>query len=192
MYDTSIKDDVSFVGALEGQRNLSEGTWQYWMILILAFAWSIYQIYVVIVPTNSVFIRAFHLAFIFTLAFAMYPMFRREKTMHSIPWYNFPISISAVLGALYIFINYDALNSRYGVWSPLDVAMGIASIILLLKAARRTLGLERLLLLSVVPFILIPNMTSMWLGIGSEYVSYAVGFALYGLVYFMQKNTIKN
>ena len=56
----------------------------------------------------------------------------------------------------------------------------------------KTSGLERLFLLAVVPFMLIPNMTSMWLGIGSEYLSYAVGFALYGLVYFMQKNTIKN
>jgi len=56
----------------------------------------------------------------------------------------------------------------------------------------KTSGVERLLLLSVVPFMLIPNMTSTWLGIGSEYVSYAIGFGLYGLVYFMQKNKVKN
>jgi len=72
---------------------------------------------------------------------SMYPMFRTEKTMHSISWYNFSIGISAVLGALYIFINYDALNARSGAWSPLDLAMEIASIIFLLRAARRTLGL---------------------------------------------------
>jgi TRAP transporter 4TM/12TM fusion protein len=46
-----------------------------------------------------------------------------------------------VVGALYIFINYDALNARSGAWSPLDVGMGIMSIFLLLKAARRTLGM---------------------------------------------------
>jgi len=134
-------DDLALVEELEGQRNLKEGTWQHWMILILAFMWSLYQIYVVIIPTNSVFVRSFHLAFALALAFAMYPMFRTKKSMHSIPWYNFPIGISAVVGVLYIFINYDALNARSGAWSSLDVAMGIATIFLLLKAARRTLGM---------------------------------------------------
>jgi len=139
--EQSIKDDLALVEELEGQRNLEEGTWQHWMILIIAFLWSLYQMYVVVVPTNSVFVRSFHLAFALALAFAMYPMFRTPKTMSSIPWYNFPIGISAVIGALYIYINYDALNARSGAWSPLDVAMGIMSIILLLKAARRTLGM---------------------------------------------------
>ncbi len=136
-----MQDDLELVEKLEGQRTLQEGTWQYWMIAIIAFSWSLYQIYVVIVPTNSVFVRSFHLAFALALAFAMYPMFRTPKTMSSIPWYNFPIAIMAVIGALYIFINYDALNARSGAWSPLDVAMGIGSIFLLLKAARRSLGM---------------------------------------------------
>ncbi len=136
-----MKDDLELVEKLEGQRTLQEDTWQYWMIAIIAFSWSLYQIYVVIVPTNSVFIRSFHLAFALALSFAMYPMFRTPKTMSSIPWYNFPIAIMAVIGALYIFINYDALNARSGAWSPLDVAMGIGSIFLLLKAARRSLGM---------------------------------------------------
>ena len=57
---------------------------------------------------------------------------------------------------------------------------------------RKTTGFERVLLLAVVPFMLIPNMTSLWLGIGSEYLSYPIGFALYGLVYFMQKNSVKD
>lgn len=139
--DDFIENEEKLVEQLEGQRNLKEGSWQYWMIAIIAFSWSLYQIYVVVVPTNSVFVRSFHLAFALALAFAMYPMFRTPKTMSSIPWYNFPIAISAIIGALYIYLNYDALNARSGAWSPLDVAMGISSIILLLKAARRTLGM---------------------------------------------------
>jgi hypothetical protein len=30
------------------------------------------------------------------------------------------------------------------------------------------------------------------LGLGSEYIAYAVGFGIYGLVYFLQKNKIKD
>lgn len=139
--EQALKDDLELVEKLEGQRNLKEGSWQYWMIAIIAFSWSMYQIYVVVVPTNSIFVRSFHLAFALALAFAMYPMFRTPKTMSSIPWYNFPIAIASIIGALYIYINYDALNARSGAWSPLDVAMGVGTIILLLKAARRTLGM---------------------------------------------------
>ena len=136
-----IESEEKLVEQLEGQRNLKEGSWQYWMIAIIAFSWSLYQLYVVVVPVNSVFVRSFHLAFALALAFAMYPMFRTPKTMTSIPWYNFPIAIASIIGALYIYINYDGLNARSGAWSPLDVAMGIGTIILLLKAARRTLGM---------------------------------------------------
>ena len=133
--------DEKLIEESEGQRNLKEGSWQYWMIAIIAFSWSMYQLYVVVVPTNSVFIRSFHLAFALALVFAMYPMFRTPKTMSSIPWYNFPIAIASVLGALYIVMNYDALNARSGAWSHLDVGMGIMTIVLLLKAARRSLGM---------------------------------------------------
>jgi len=133
--------DEKLIEQSEGQRNLKEGSWQYWIIAIIAFSWSMYQLYVVVVPTNSVFIRSVHLAFALALVFAMYPMFRSPKTMSSIPWYNFPIAAAAIVGALYIVINYDALNARSGAWSHLDVGMGIMTIILLLKAARRSLGM---------------------------------------------------
>jgi TRAP-type uncharacterized transport system fused permease subunit len=56
----------------------------------------------------------------------------------------------------------------------------------------KTTGVERILLLGVVPFMLIPNMTSSWLGIGSEYISYLIGFAIYAIVYFMQKKRVKD
>jgi TRAP transporter 4TM/12TM fusion protein len=136
-----IETEEKLTEKLEGQRTLDEGSWQHWLIMIIAFMWSAYQIYVVVVPTNSVFVRTFHLAFALSLAFAMYPMFRTKKTMTTIPWYNFLLGPLAVMGALYIFANYDALNARSGAWSHLDVAMGLGTIFLLLKAARRTLGM---------------------------------------------------
>jgi len=139
--ESFIENEEKLIDKLEGQRILPEGSWQHRLIIVLAFLWSAYQIYVVIVPTNSVFIRSFHLAFALSLAFAMYPMFRSQWTMTTIPWYNFLIGPAAVIGALYIYYNYDSLNARSGAWSHLDVGMGIMTIILLLKAARRTLGM---------------------------------------------------
>jgi len=42
----------------------------------------------------------------------------------------------------------------------------------------------------VTPLMLVPNITSAWLGIDWEYISYIIGFGLYILVYFMQKKRV--
>ena len=81
----------ALVEKLEGQRKLPKDSWGYWFIVVIAFLWSLYQLYVVVVPTNSVFIRSTHLSFALALAFMMYPMFRTPLTMRTIPWYNFII-----------------------------------------------------------------------------------------------------
>ncbi len=137
----SPEEEEKLIEQFEGQRTLEEGTWQHRLIIVIAFLWSAFQIYVVIHPINSVFVRSIHLSFALALAFAMYPMFKSPKTMTTIPWYNFLIAPSAIVTALYIIFAYDALNARSGAWEPLDVFMGVAGIILLLKAARRALGL---------------------------------------------------
>ncbi len=139
--EEELRKDEELVEKLEGQRTLKEGTWQYWLIAVIAFAWSAFQIYVVITPINSVFVRSIHLAFALALAFAMYPMFRTQKTMTTIPWWNFLIGPAAVISTLYIVYAYDDLNARSGAWENIDVFMGIVGMILLLKAARRSLGM---------------------------------------------------
>jgi TRAP transporter 4TM/12TM fusion protein len=139
--EEDLHQDEELVEKLEGQRVLKPGGWEDWLISLIAFAWAAFQIYVVIVPVNSVFVRSIHLAFALILAFFMYPMFRNKHTMRTIPFWNFFIAPGAALTALYIFLNYDALNARSGDWSQLDIIAGIAGIILLIKAARRVLGL---------------------------------------------------
>jgi TRAP-type uncharacterized transport system fused permease subunit len=47
---------------------------------------------------------------------------------------------------------------------------------------------ERILLLVVVPFMLIPNIMMKVIGFPSEYISYLIGFVIYSIVYFLQKN----
>jgi TRAP-type uncharacterized transport system fused permease subunit len=54
----------------------------------------------------------------------------------------------------------------------------------------KTTGFERLLLLLVVPFMLVPNIMAAKLSIGSEYISYLIGALLYLSVYFMQKRRV--
>ncbi len=137
----SAEEEEKLIEQFEGQRTLEEGTWQHRLIIIIAFFWSAFQIYVVVHPVNSVFVRSIHLSFALALAFAMYPMFKSAKTMSTIPWYNFLIAPAAIVTALYIVYAYDDLNARSGAWEHIDVIMGVAGIFFLLKAARRSLGL---------------------------------------------------
>ena len=137
----SHEEEEKLIDEFEGLRTLEEGTWQHRLILVIAFMWSAFQIYAVIHPINTVFVRSIHLSFALALAFAMYPMFKSPKTMTTIPWYNFFIAPAAIMTALYIIFAYDALNARSGAWEHIDVVMGVAGIFFLLKAARRSLGL---------------------------------------------------
>ncbi len=139
--EDKLHEDEELIEKLEGQRVFKPRSWQDWTVSIIAFLWSMYQIYVVIVPVNSVFIRATHLAFALVLAYLMYPMFKRRSEMNTIPWWDFIIAAVAAVGSLYIFWNYDALNARSGDWNQLDIVMGVISIILLIEGSRRVLGL---------------------------------------------------
>lgn len=134
-----INEDES-VAKLEGKRILDENSLAFKMIAVIALCWSVFQLYVVAMPINDVFVRSIHLAFALVMTFFMYPMFRTQKTMSSIPFWNFILAPLAGLSALYIFFYYDALNARSGSWIQLDIWAGIAGIVLLLMASRRALG----------------------------------------------------
>ncbi len=125
---------------LEGKRILLPTSFGFRFIGLIALLWSVFQMYVVVVPVNDVFVRSIHLAFAMFLTFLMYPMFRTKKTMTSIPIWNYILATLAAASALYIVVFYDALNFRSGAWLPMDVWAAVAGIILLLMASRRSLG----------------------------------------------------
>ena len=137
-----VVDDANIDNAdvLEGKRVLPTNSLGYIIIGVIAFLWSFFQLYVVLIPFNDVFIRSIHLAFALLMTFLMYPMFRTKKTMSSIPIWNYVLGLMAAATALYIFIFYDALNARSGAWIAMDVWVALAGILLLLMASRRVLG----------------------------------------------------
>jgi len=42
-------------------------------------------------------------------------------------------------------------------------------------------------LIVVIPFLMLPKIMTAKLGLPSHYVSYVIGFAIYGLIYFGQR-----
>lgn len=138
--DLDQVSDSEQADVLEGKRILPTNSFGFKLISFIAFFWSLFQLSVVLLPINDVFVRSIHLAFAIVLAFFMYPMFRTKKTMSSIPFWNYLLAPAGALAALYVFIFYNDLNARSGDWLLIDKWAAIAGIILLLMASRRALG----------------------------------------------------
>lgn len=120
-----------------------------WGVLL---AWSLYQLWIASpLPfllkfgvLNDTQTRAIHLAFSIFLAYLAYPTFAAGPR-HRIP---LPDWVAACIGALcaaYIAFNYNAVADRSGVPNTTDLIIAGIGILLLLEAARRSLGLPLML-----------------------------------------------
>jgi len=121
---------------------------QKYIIPTIAVCWSLYQLSLPkFIVLDTTYIRAIHLAFALTIVYLNYPLFKkpvfgiryfsRHKT---IPILDMLIAALACFTALYLVIFLEDINNRQG--SPViwDIVFGIMLTIMLLEAARRTIG----------------------------------------------------
>jgi len=120
------------------------------IIPCIAAAWSLFQLSLPqILLLDSVSVRCIHLAFAILLVYLSYPALKKRKitgvfsflsTKRGIPIIDYIIGIVAVYAALYLAVNYAELSHRQGAPTPFDIIIGIVLVVLLLEAARRSLG----------------------------------------------------
>lgn len=134
-------DDEKLISEFEGHRDFEKSSWQYWFVAAIAFSWSLYQMYIVMDPGNSAHVRAIHLAFGIALAFSMHAASKNAKLKSTITWYDFAIMAVGVAAVLYQWYAYRDLAMRSGAWTQLDVIVGIVTILVVLEASRRVMGL---------------------------------------------------
>jgi TRAP transporter 4TM/12TM fusion protein len=144
--DKNLEEEI--LTELEGQRNFKSGP-LYWLIALVAFSWSIYQLYVSYFPVNSTIVRSVHLAFAMVLAFLIYPAIKKPKFLKKISILDFILAIIGGLGAAYIAIDYVGISNRMGDFLTRDIVLGIIFIVLLLEAGRRVIGIA----LSIVAIV---------------------------------------
>ncbi len=144
-----IKESAAAVEAVEaaeygGRR--PEG-WPRLLLLWVAVAWSLYQIWVASpLPFtfgfgvfNDTEVRSIHLAFAVFLSFLAFPP-RRHAISHHIPWMDWLLALTAAFCAAYLFLFYEALSDRAGDPGAWDVIIASVGVLLLLEATRRALG----------------------------------------------------
>lgn len=113
----------------------------------IPLTWSVYQLWIAsplpfmlgIGVWNDTQTRAIHLGFAVLLAFIAFPG-RASSPRHHIPILAWVTAIIAAACASYQWYAYDGVAARAGAPSQLDVIVAVVGLILLLEAARRSLG----------------------------------------------------
>jgi len=132
--------EEELISELEGQRNFKSGK-LYWLIAIIAFSWSLFQLYASYYPINSTIVRSIHLSFGIVLAYLIYPAKKTKQNLKTIRWYDYILAIIAGLAVAYIAIDYVGISNRPGDYLERDIIVAIIGTIFLLEASRRVLGL---------------------------------------------------
>ncbi|MGN5519028.1 TRAP transporter permease [Halopseudomonas sp. Lyrl_26] len=117
------------------------------LLLGIAGGWSLFQLWIASpLPYiagfgvfNSTEARSIHLALAVFLAFMAFPALRRSPR-DRVPPLDWLLALLAAFCAGYIYLFYDQLATRPGSPTPVDVAVALAGLALLLEATRRALG----------------------------------------------------
>jgi len=133
-------ESEAVVNELEGQRVFGTEHYEFWLISIIAFSWSVFQLYIVVEPINSTITRSVHLSFGILLAFLIYPMFKHSYFLKKIRWFGYTLATVGVVGAGYIAYFYEENSLRPGDYTATDIFIALLAIVILLEAGRRVLG----------------------------------------------------
>ncbi len=146
-----IDEAENVLNDLEGQRVFGKEHYEFWMISIIALLWSLFQLYIVVEPTNSTISRSIHLSFALTLAFMIYPMMRKSYFLSKIRWFGYMFAAVGLCTAGYIAFAFEELATRPGDYLAIDIVIALVGIVILLEAGRRVLGLA----LSIIAIVFI-------------------------------------
>lgn len=91
--------------------------------------------------------RGFHLALVLGLLFLVMPAQRGRRG--PVPWYDYLLAASGFAVCLYPAIKYMDVSRRMGFPTQTEIWLGIATIVLLLEATRRAIGLTMLVVIAV-------------------------------------------
>jgi TRAP-type uncharacterized transport system fused permease subunit len=135
---------------------------------VLPLCWSIYQLwiasplpFIVGFVWNDTQTRSIHLGFAVLLAFLAFPALK-SSPRHHIPILTWVVAIIAAIAASYLWWDYRGVADRTGSPNTTDLIMAGIGLVLLLEAARRSLGFP---LMGVALFFLSYVFFGSWSGL---------------------------
>ena len=126
-----------FIEQEEGAANKLKG-WLGVFVVAVAFVMSAFHLYTAyaIVPTQT--LRPVHVGFVLFLCFMVFPI--GAKFRHRVMWWDWIAALMSVGVVVYLILGGDDITDRNTAPEPWDIVFGIALIVLVMEAMRRSSG----------------------------------------------------
>ena len=134
-----------FIEAEEGVHHKFAGAWGTFLFAV-AVAMSLYHLYAAYGIVTTTTLRYVHVAFVLFLVFLLFPATRKRRNRFS--WIDLICAIVGVATTVYALAGGDDFLDRSTAPNTIDMILGVALLVLVLEAARRSTGW-------IMPFICI-------------------------------------
>jgi TRAP transporter 4TM/12TM fusion protein len=135
-----------------------------------AVAMSLFHLYAAYAIVPAQILRAAHVGFVLFLLFLIFPATKRLRDR--IRWHDVVLALVAVSPIAYLLVDFDEFIERAVTPSRLDLVFGVALILLVLEAVRRTSGP---FLTGVVAAFIVYAFVGPWLPAPWTHRGYGVG-----------------
>ena len=132
-----LKKAEEFIEAEEGATNRFAGRWGVFLTAV-AVAMSLFHLYSAYGVITTTTLRYAHVGFVLFLVFLLFPVTKRRRNRFS--WIDLGCAILGVATVVYAIWGGDDFLDRSTAPNRLDMVMGIALVLLVLEAARRSTG----------------------------------------------------
>ncbi|WLR57706.1 TRAP transporter permease [Mesobacillus subterraneus] len=121
-----------------------------WIVFFGLLAFSVFQLYTSIFGVLTAQLqRSIHLGFALALIFLLFPARKKNLKVKKVAWYDLLLALIAIAVGAYWPVMIDELVNRVGRLTPVDFYIGIAAILLVLEATRRTVGLPIMIIAAI-------------------------------------------
>jgi TRAP transporter 4TM/12TM fusion protein len=112
--------------------------WLLGLVTAVAVVMSVFHLYTAYYIVRPEHLRATHVAFVLFLVFLVFPVARRFR--HRVMWWDWLLAAAGVGTAVYLVLGGDEFFDRSIVPNDWDIVFGVALMLLVLEAMRRTTG----------------------------------------------------
>ena len=121
----------------EGVQNKLSG-WLAGFITTVAVVMSLFHLYTAYAIVRPEHLRAIHLAFVLFLTYVIFPVAKRFR--HRVMWWDWLLAAAGVATTVYLIAGDDDFFDRSILPNDWDIVFGVALVLLILEAMRRTTG----------------------------------------------------
>jgi TRAP transporter 4TM/12TM fusion protein len=121
----------------EGVHNKLSG-WMAALVTTVAVVMSLFHLYTAYAIVRPEHLRSTHLAFVLFLSFLIFPVAKRFR--HRVMWWDWLLAFAGVATTVYLIAGGDDFFDRSIVPNQWDIVFGVALVLLILEAMRRTTG----------------------------------------------------